>query len=222
MGQPSAAVGIAVGECAGVDLGEVEAEDAAEGALELEGHHLQHRSAGGAEAVEKDGAVGEGGVGIEVVEPDIDCVVLAGVGLAGGGTVDRIDHGAVGVKDDGDGKAGGGRSGVGGCDDLADGVDLHVCAADIFVELALIGEQDGGSGYGTPKCGGGIDHGDGLLIGDGGREWALVDVVVDLAMGPVERLAESGGIEVGCACDVSGTASEGWRGSENEGASHEG
>ena len=47
-------------------------------------------------------AVGDGGVGVEVVEPDVDAVVLAGVGLAGRGAEDRVDDRAVGVVDDGE------------------------------------------------------------------------------------------------------------------------
>ena len=86
------AVGFAVGERAGVDLRIVKAEDAAEGALQLEAHHFEQIGVGGAEAVEHDDAVGDGRVGVEVVHPDVDAVVLAGVGLAGGGAEDRVDH----------------------------------------------------------------------------------------------------------------------------------
>ena len=39
-GPACGAAGFAIVECAGVDLGVIEAEDAAEGALELEAHHL--------------------------------------------------------------------------------------------------------------------------------------------------------------------------------------
>ncbi len=46
--------------------------------------------------------MGDGGVGIEVVDPDVDAVVLAGVGLAGGGAEDGVDDGAVGIVDDGE------------------------------------------------------------------------------------------------------------------------
>ena len=55
---------------------------------------------GGAEAVEQDDAVGDGGVGVEVVHPDVDAVVLAGVGLAGVRAEDGVDDRAVGVVDD--------------------------------------------------------------------------------------------------------------------------
>ena len=44
----------------------------------------------------------DGRIGIEVVDPDVDAVVLAGVGLAGGGAEDGVDDGAVGVVDDGE------------------------------------------------------------------------------------------------------------------------
>ena len=122
-GQPSGAAGLAVGERAGVDLGVVEAEDAAEGALQLEAHHLEQIGVGGAEAVEQDDGVGDGGVGVEVVHPDVDAVVLASVGLAGAGAEDGVDDGAVGVVDDAERIVGGRGRDVGGRGDLAGGVD---------------------------------------------------------------------------------------------------
>ncbi len=95
------ASGLAVRESAGVDLRVVEAEDTAEGALELKAHHLDKIGIGGAETVEQDDAVGDCGVGVEVVCPDVDAVVLAGIRLAGGGAEDGVDHRAVGVINDG-------------------------------------------------------------------------------------------------------------------------
>ena len=100
-GQPGAA-GLSVLVGRGVDLGVVETEDAAEGALELEAHHGEQIGVGGAEAVEQDDGVGDGGVGIEVVHPDPDAVVLATGGLAGGGAEEGVDDRAVGVVDDGE------------------------------------------------------------------------------------------------------------------------
>ena len=113
------AVGFVVGEGAGIDLRVVEAEDAAESALQLEAHHLEQVGVGGAEAVEQDDAVGDGRVGVEVVHPDVDAVVLAGVGLAGGGAEDRVDDRAVGIVDDGERIVGGRGRDVGGRGDLA-------------------------------------------------------------------------------------------------------
>ncbi len=106
-GQPCNAAGFAVSGRAGIDLRIIEAENAAEGALQLKAHHLKHRGVGGAEAVENDDSVSDGGVGVEVVDPDVDGIVLAGVGLAGGGAEDGVDHRAVGVVDDGERVVGG-------------------------------------------------------------------------------------------------------------------
>ena len=208
-GQPCSAAGVAALEGAGVDLGVVEAEDAAEGALEFVAHHLDEVGVGGAEAVEQDDGVGDGGVGIEVVDPDEDAVVLATGGLAGGGAEEGVDDGAVGVVDDGEGIVGGRGGDVGGLGDLAAGVDEDVGAADVFVERAFVGEGDAGGGNGGPEGGRGIDHGGGLLVGDGGGERALIDVVVELAAGPVDGLAEDAGVEEGGAGDVFGSAGAG-------------
>ncbi len=215
-GQPERAAGLVVGERAGIDLRVVEAEDAAEGALELEAHHLKEIGVGGAEAVEQDDGVGDGGVRVEVVDPDVDAVVLAGVGLAGGGAEDGVDDGAVGVVDDGERVVGGCGRDVGGRGDLAGGIDLNVGAADVFVERAFVGEGDAGGGNGAPEGGSGVDHGRGLLVRDGARERTLIDVVVDLATSPVDGLAHHGGIEEGGAGDVFGSASVGERGNERE------
>jgi len=71
------ASGFVVGERAGVDLRIIEAEDAAKGALDLVAHHFDKVGIGGAEAVEQDDGVGDGCVGVEIVHPDEDAVVLA-------------------------------------------------------------------------------------------------------------------------------------------------
>ena len=116
-GQPSGAVGLAVGERAGIHLRIVEAEDAAEGALQLIAHHRQLVRGGGAKAVEQNDGVGDGGVGIDVVEPDHDAVVLAAGGVAGAGAEDGVDDRAVGVEDDAERIGGGRRRDVGGLGD---------------------------------------------------------------------------------------------------------
>ncbi len=157
----------------------------------------------------------DGCIGIEIVHPDKDAVVLATGGLAGGGAEDGVDDGAVGVVEDGEGIAGGGRRYVGGLSDLVAGVDDDIGGADVFVEGAFIGEGDGGGGNGGPEGGGGIDHGGGLLVGDDGRERALIDVVVELAAGPVDGLAEDAGIEEGGAGDIFWASGAGG-GSESE------
>ena len=54
-----------------------------------------------------------------------------------------------------------------GCGDLAAGVDDDVGAADVFIERAFVGEGDAGGGNGGPEGGRGVDHGGGLLVGDG-------------------------------------------------------
>ena len=54
---------------AGIDLGIIEAEDAAEGALQLKAHHGQQIGVGGAAAIEQNESVGGGSVGVDVVEP---------------------------------------------------------------------------------------------------------------------------------------------------------
>ncbi len=95
-------------------------------------------------------------------------------------------------------------------------VDLDVGAADVFIERALVRERDAGGGNGAPERGGCVDHGRGLLVGDGARERALVDVVVHLAAGPVDGLARDGGIEVAGSGDVLGSAGKGACGSEDE------
>ena len=88
------------------------------------------------------------------------------------------------------GIVGGGRRHVGGRGDLARGVDLDVGAADVFVQRAHVGERDAGGGNGAPEGGRGVNHGRGLLVGDGAVERALIDVVVDLAAGPVDGLPQ--------------------------------
>ena len=99
-GQPCGSAGLAVLERAGIDLRVVEAEHAAEGALQLVAHHLHQVGVGGAEAVEQDHGVGDGRVGVDVVQPDADAVVLATGGLAGAGAEEGVDDRAVGVVDD--------------------------------------------------------------------------------------------------------------------------
>ena len=203
------AAGFAVGERAGIDLGIVEAEDAAEGALDLVAHHLDEIAGRGAAAVEEDDGVGDGGVGFQVVHPHVDSIVLAGVRLARAGAVDGIDDRAVIVVEDGQRIVGGRGRHVGGRGDRAGGVDLDVGAADVFVQRSLVREGDAGGGNGAPEGGGGIDHGRGLLVGDGARERTLVDVVVHLAARPVDGLACDGGVEVAGSGHVFGAAGEG-------------
>ena len=99
-GQPEGSVDLAVVERAGIDLRIIETEDAAEGPFQLIAHHGLLVRGGGAQAVEHNDGVGDGGVGIDVVEPDHDAVVLATCGVAGAGAEDGIDDRAVGVIDD--------------------------------------------------------------------------------------------------------------------------
>ena len=214
-GPSGSAAGELIGKGGGVDLGVVEAEDAAEGALQLVAHHLEQIGGGGAEAVEKDDAVGDGGVGVEVVEPEADAVVLAAGGLAGAGAEEGVDDRAVGVVDDAEGIGGSGGGDVGGRGDGAVG-DGDRGAVDIFIERALVGERDGGGGDGGPEGGSGVDHGGGLLVGDGSVERALVYVIVELAAGPVDGLAEVCGVEEADAGDVFGSAGVGGCGAESE------
>lgn len=88
-------------------------------ALELVAHHLEKVGVGGAETVEDDDAVCNGSVGVQVVHPDVDAVVLTGVRLAGSGAENRVDDRAVGIVDDADGIVGGRGGDVGGRRDLA-------------------------------------------------------------------------------------------------------
>ena len=115
------------------------------------------------------------------------------------------------------GIGGGGGRDVGGLGDLAAGVDDDVGAADVFVEGAFVGEGDAGGGDGAPEGGRGVHHGGGLLVGDLGVERTLVDVVVELAAGPVDGLAMDAGVEEGGAGDVFGSAGAGDRGGEESG-----
>jgi hypothetical protein len=58
-----------------------------------------------------------------------------------------------------------------------------------------------------------------LLIADGAAERALIDVVIHLAAGPVDGLAEGSGIEEADAGYILGSAGEGDAGSESENCS---
>jgi hypothetical protein len=106
--------------------------------LELITHHLKEGGVGGAEAVEEDEGVGDGGVGVEIVCDDEDAVELATGWLAGGGAEKGVDNGAVGVVDDGD-KISGCGGDVGGLGDLTAGIDEDAGAIDVFVESAFVG-----------------------------------------------------------------------------------
>ena len=213
-------VDLAVGECAGIDLGIVETKDATEGPFELIAHHGLLIRGGGAQSVEHNDRVGDGGVGIDVVEPDHDTVVLAACGVAGAGTEDGIDDRAVGVKDDAEGVGGGRRRDIGRLgDDHIAGHDVG--AADILVERAGIGERDCGGGHCAPKRGGRVDHCGGLLIGDLTIEGTLIDVIIDRSAGPVDGQADDGGIEKADSGNKFGAAGRGRRGREDERQSDE-
>ncbi len=108
--------------------------------------------------------MGDCGVGIEVVHPHKDAVVLAARGLARGCAEDGVDDRAIRVINDSKGIGDGRGCDVGGLRDLAGGVDEDVCAVDIFVQRALVSEGDAGSGNGGPQGSRGIDHGGGLLV----------------------------------------------------------
>ena len=58
-------------------------------------------------------AVGEGGIGVDVVDPDVDAVVLATVLLGDARAEEGVDDRSVGVKDDAHWIASGGRGHVG-------------------------------------------------------------------------------------------------------------
>ena len=127
-------------------------------------HHLEHCGIGGAEAVEDDDGVSDGGVGVEVVHPDVDAVVLAGVRLARGGAEDRVDDRAVGVVDDGQRIIDGRRRDVRGRGNLAGRVHRNIGAVHVFIERAHVGERDPGSGNRAPQGRGSIDHRCGLRL----------------------------------------------------------
>ena len=183
---------------AGVHLRVVEAENAAEGALQLVAHHLQQVGVGGAEAVEQDDAVGDGGVGVDVVQPDKDAVVLAAVGwLAPVPKMASMTEPSA-SKMTPSGIAGGRGRHVGGRSDLAvDEFDLR-CSAPLTSSFSgpLSVSVTPAVGTALHKRRRRIHHGHGLLVGDRAVERALVDVVVDLAAGPVHRLAQDSGVEV--------------------------
>jgi len=202
-------------EWIGIDLRVVEAENAAEGALELKAHGGEQAGVEGAEAVEQDDAVGDGGVGVDVVEPEPDAVVLATCGVACAGAEDGVDHGAVGIVDNADRVVCRGGGDVGGRgDDSVGGGDVG--AVDVFMQRSHVRERDAGGGDGGPERGGRVDHGGDLLVGDGGVERAPIDVVAELAAGPVDGLSEDGGIEEGAAGHVFGAAGEGGTGGEKQ------
>ena len=78
-GQPSIPLTSPLVAAPGLTCGVVQAENAAEGPLQLEAHHREQIGIGGAEAVEQDDGVGDGGVGVDVVEPYKNAIVLATV-----------------------------------------------------------------------------------------------------------------------------------------------
>ena len=196
------AAGFFVLERSGIYLRIVQVENVAEGAFKLEAHHCQHVCIGCAEAVEQKNGVGDGGVGVDVVDPKPDAVELATGGIACAGAEERVDHRTVFVEDNPHRILRCCGSNVGGLADLAQLVDLlvghrKVCAAchdvgavHVFVQRAFIGERDAGGGNGAPEGRRRIHHGYGLLVGDGAAERSLVDVIVQLPACPVNGLAE--------------------------------
>jgi hypothetical protein len=121
------------------------------------------------------------------------------------------------------GIAGGRRRHVGGLGDDWPLVDRDVSAVDVFVQRALVGERNAGGGNGAPQGRRRIDHGRGLLVGDDfAVERAPIDVVVDLAAGPVEGLAEDSGIEEADAGDVFRSAGLDGRGRKQRQRSEQG
>ena len=96
-----------------------------------------------------------------------------------------------------------------------------VGAADVLVERAGIGEGDAGGGNGAPKRRGRIDHGGGLLVGDLAVQGTLIDVIIDRSAGPVDGLADDGGIEKAGSGHIFGSAGRGRRGREDERQSDE-
>ena len=198
----------AIVQGSGIHLGVVEAENAAEGAFQLVLHHLNEVSVGGAEAVEKDDGMGDGRVGLDVVEPRKDAVVLATGWVAGACSEERVDHRPVGVVDDGERIAD-----CGGCDVRGLREDLvacdHICAVHVFIQLSRIVQNYTRGGYGAPEGGGSVNHRGRLQIADLAVERALVDVVADDAARPVHRLTDNRGIEVGGAGYELGPSSNG-------------
>src|SRR5208283_3487429 len=97
-------------------------------------------------------------IGIDVVDPEVDAVVLATGGRACAGAIEGVDDRTVGVEDDGQRIVGGRGSDVGRLDDDAELAGLlvghgEICAAeedvgaaDVFVEEALVGEGYAGGG----------------------------------------------------------------------------
>ena len=93
------AVDLAVVQRAGIHLGIVQTENAAEGPLQFVAHHRQLVGSGGAQPVEQNDGVGDGRIGLNVVQPHHDAVVLAACGVGSAGAEDGVDHRAVGVID---------------------------------------------------------------------------------------------------------------------------
>ena len=102
MGQPSSCVWIVHGKSGRVYLGVVEAQNAAEGAFQLVLHHFDQVGVCGAEAVDENDGVGDGGVGLDVVEPGKDAIVLTAGGITRSGAEEAVNDGAIGVKNNGE------------------------------------------------------------------------------------------------------------------------
>jgi hypothetical protein len=164
-------------------------ETVAESALYFETHHREQVGVCGAKAVQQNDGVGDGGVGIDVVHPHKDAVVLAVHGLARVGSEDGVDDRAVGVVDDTHGVGRGGGGYVGRLRDLACRRNGNVGAIHVFVQWSSVCERDAGGGNRGPESGCCIDHGGGLLVGYCAIQRTLIDVVIHVAAGPVNGLA---------------------------------
>ena len=129
------AVGFAVGQRAGIDLREVQPEDTSKDPFQLKAHHRELVGRVGAETVQKNDAVREGRVRLDVVEPGLHAVILATSRVAGRGPEEGVANRAVRVVDHADRVAGGRGSDVAGLsDELLAG--QNVGAIHVFVERA--------------------------------------------------------------------------------------
>ena len=200
-------VRLAAGCGAGVHLRVVQAENPPEGPLQIVAHHRQQAGVGGAPAVEHDDGVGHGRIRVDVVHPHEDVVIFATDRVAGAGAEDGVDHRAIGVVDYPHREAGCRGSHVGRRGDHAHLVKLlvghgeiraahHDVRADHLTQRPLVGQRHPGRGNRAPQGRRRVHHGRRLLVGDRAVQRALIDVIIQLPVGPMRWLAHHAGVEV--------------------------